>query len=317
MVAAILKRLASILITALLVAILSFTVIYFSPGNPAEVLLTQGHMISGFDANIVEMYAERLGLDQSLPVQLRNWLGGVIRGDLGFSFRTGVPVWEEFTARFGLTFSLMLFGTAVMMATGVTLGIISALYHNRIVDRIISILVILNTSIPNFWMALLFLWIFALTLQWLPSFGFHGFASLILPGTVLGIGRSSSIIMLTKSCLIEEMNSLYSTTARAKGLSEPTVLARHILKNIALPIITMCGMQMNGMLGGSVIVESIFGLPGIGNFLLNSIQMKDMPAIAGFVFLICIIIILINLLVDILYFLIDPKVRLAMYAKEI
>ena len=303
------KRLIVALITAFLVAILSFAAVYFSPGNSAELLLSRGNPAMGYCVRTLELYAERLGLDQSLSTQLKNWLGGVLRGDFGISFKTGVPVLEEFTVRFRATFSLTLFAMAVMIAVGISLGVISALFHNRFIDKLIRMFAVLNMSVPSFWMALLFLWVFALTLRWLPPFGFQSFANLVLPGIVLGLGRSSSVIRITKSCILEDMNRLHATTARAKGLGESAVLVCHVLKNVALPIITICSMQLIGMLSGSMIIESIFGFPGIGNYLLTAVRMKDMPVIAGFVFLIGLMVIVINLLLEFLYLLIDPRVR--------
>jgi peptide/nickel transport system permease protein len=167
-------------------------------------------------------------------------------------------------------------------------------------------------SVPSFWLALLLLWIFSIQFHLLPSFGFNGFSSLILPVTVLGLSYSSTIIRMTKSCLMDNLSRAYVVTARAKGLSESSIMIRHVLINIALPIITLCGTNMTSLLGGSVIIENIYGLPGLGNYLITAIMVKDFPVILGFVFILAMFIILINLFVDLTYTLIDPRVRMAM-----
>jgi peptide/nickel transport system permease protein len=309
------KKIFMAFIIAILIALLCFCVMYFSPGNPAEILLHYKNPTGGLNQHTVEMYAERLGTNRSFFTQFGNWTVSALKGDLGLSFKTGLPVIREFTDRMGCTFSLMIFATIVALITGVTFGVISALHHNGMTDRIIRFFAIINMSVPSFCLGFLFLWVFAINLRWVPSFGFDGFASLILPGTVLGIGYSSTIIRMTKSCIIGNLTSPYVITARAKGLKESGVLVKHVLKNISAPIITLTGMNMVSLLGGSVIIENIFGLPGLGNYLVTAIRVKDFPVIIGFVFLMGVIIILINLMVDLSYAFLDPRVRHAIDEK--
>lgn len=312
---AIIKKLCMTFVTALLVALLCFSVMFYSPGNPAEKLLRYKDPTGGLNQKTVQMYAEKLGTNENFFEQFGDWLAGILKGDFGTSFKTGLPVLHEFTTRAGCTISLMLLSTLLALVVGLALGILSTLYHNNILDKVIRFFVVFNMSVPSFWLALLFLWIFSVQLHLLPSFGFNGFSSLILPVAVLGLSYSSTIIRMTKSCLMDNLSSAYVVTARAKGLSESSIMIRHVLINIALPIITLCGTNMTSLLGGSVIIENIYGLPGLGNYLIMAIMVKDFPVILGFVFLFALFIILINLLVDLTYTLIDPRVRMAINEK--
>ncbi|WP_229396322.1 ABC transporter permease [Methanosarcina sp. DH1] len=312
----IIKKLCRTLVTALLVALLCFSVMFYSPGNPAEKLLRYKDPTGGLNPKTVEMYAEKLGTNGNFFEQFGAWLAGILKGDFGTSFKTGLPVLHEFTTRAGCTMSLMLLSTLLALVVGLSLGILSTRYHNTILDKVIRFFAVFNTSVPSFWLALLFLWIFSIRLHLLPSFGFNGFSSLILPVTVLGLSYSSTIIRITKSCLMDNLSSAYVVTARAKGLSESSIMIRHVLINIALPIITLCGTNMASLLGGSVIIENIYGLPGLGNYLVMAIMVKDFPVILGFVFIFALFIMLINLLVDLTYTLIDPRVRMAMNEKQ-
>ena len=304
-----LKKISVTVLTAVLIAMLCFSVMYFSPGNPAAILLRYKNPTGGMNQQTVEMYAEKLGINQNFFVQFGGWVNDAFHGNLGYSFKTGLPVFQEFSDRMGCTFSLMLFATAVSLFVGVLFGVLSALYHRKFLDKIIRIFAVVNMSVPNFWMGILFLWLFAIKLNLLPSFGFNGPASIVLPGTVLGLGHSATIIRISKSCILENMSRCYVTTARAKGLRESAVVIKHVLKNIMLPIITLSGMSLVSIMGGSAIIESIFGLPGIGNYLVTAITVKDFPIIMGFSFLMGLIVVVINLLVDLSYALIDPRVR--------
>jgi peptide/nickel transport system permease protein len=284
---------------------------YFSPGNPAELMLRYKSPTTGLNQKTVEMYAEKLGVNNAFSTQFGNWLKDAVRGDFGRSFKTGLPVAEEFLNRVGCTLSIMIFATILSLFIGVVLGIVSAMYNNGFIDHIVRFLSVVTMSMPNFWIALLFLWVFAIKLKWFPSFGFRSFSSIVLPGTVLALGNSASITRMVKSCVIENIGLAYVTTARAKGLSEGAVFVRHILKNVTLPVITLSGMNMAGLLGGSAIIESIFGLPGIGSYLVTAISLKDFPVIMGFTFIMGILVVLINFLVDLTFVIVDPRVRQA------
>ena len=311
----IVKKIAVTLLTAVLIAMLCFSIMYFSPGNPAAILLRYKNPTGGLNQQTVEMYAEKLGVNQSFFLQFGGWLRDAVHGNLGYSFKTGLPVIQEFADRMGCTFSLMLFATVVSLLAGVTLGVLSALYHHKFLDKAVRFFAVLNMSVPNFWMGILFLWVFAIKLNLFPSFGFQGISGIVLPGTVLGLGHSATIIRISKSCIMENMSCCYVTTARAKGLKERTIIIRHVLINVLLPVITICGMNLVSIMGGSAIIESIFGLPGLGNYLVSAITVKDFPIIMGFTFLMGLIVVVINLIVDLSYTLIDPRVRQGLYEK--
>jgi peptide/nickel transport system permease protein len=308
-------RLFSTIATALLVALASFSIIYFSPGNPAEILLRTKNPTGAVSARAIGDYTAALGLDKGYAAMFLDWLKGLAGGDLGISLKTGLPVLQEFADRIGCTLALTALSAAIALALGLTFGVLSALYHNRIFDRLIRFFVVFNMSVPSFWLALLFLWLFSIRLHLFPTFGFDGVKNLILPSAVMGLGNAGTLIQVAKACLQENMGSPYVLTARAKGLSEGEILVLHVMKNVMLPVITMCGMNLAEMLGGSVIIESIFGLPGIGNYLVKSIGFKDYSVIMGFVFLMGAMIVLINLTVDLLYRVIDPRVRQAIHEK--
>jgi peptide/nickel transport system permease protein len=288
---------------------------YFAPGNPAAILLRYKNPTGGLHPETVALYAEKLGTDKGFFAQFADWIGSILHGDFGLSFKTGVPVLQEFADRLGCTASLMIFASVLALVIGVGLGMASALHDNRLIDKVARLFVVCNMSTPDFWLALLFIWIFSVKLNWLPSFGLNGFSSLILPGVVLGLSYCGSFVRISKVCMLDSLASCYVMTARAKGLSESTILRRHVLKNILLPIITLCGMNITALIGGSVIIERIFGLPGLGNYLITAISVKDFPVILGFVFIFGVMIIAVNLLVDLSYTLIDPRVRQAIREK--
>ena len=305
------RKIGSMLLTVFLIAILCFSILYFSPGDPAMILLKYRNPSGGLDQRMVEMYAEQLGVNDGFFSRFTRWLKDALHGDLGHSFKTGQPVIKEFGDRFGCTLSLLLFATIVSAFVGVLFGVLSLLHHNRFIDRLIRFLAVISMATPNFWVGILFLWIFAIKLKLFPPFGFNGFSSIVLPGTVLALGHTAAIVRVSKVCMLENMGCAYVSTARAKGLKESAVLARHVLKNVMLPVITICGMNLVSIMSGSTIIENIFGLPGLGNYLVSAINMKDYPVIMGFTLLMGMIVILVNLTIDLLYCLIDPRVMYA------
>lgn len=309
------KKIAMSIVTALFVSFACFAIIHNAPGDPARILLRQKNPTGGLDQRTVEMYAEKLGSDKGFLQQYLDWLGGALKGDLGFSYRTSQPVLEEFTSRFGCTLLLLALSILIALVIGVVFGLLAAKYHNRAIDYFSRVIAVFNMSVPTFWLALIFLWIFSVKLHMFPSFGFDGLKSLVLPSLALGLGYSSSFLRVTRICALDSMASGYVTTARAKGIGEMMLLFRHVLKNIFIPILTIMGNSVISLIGGSVIIESIFGLTGIGNYLIQAITSKDYPVVLGFVFIIGLMVIVINLIVDAGYILIDPRVRQGNYEK--
>jgi peptide/nickel transport system permease protein len=305
----ILKRLVMLFPTAVIVALISFSILFFSPGNTAELILREKTPIGAPDQATVLEYKKTLGLDKSFPHLFKQWIGNVLTGSLGNSLNTGLPVAEEFSDRFVYTSKLVIFATAIYVILGLLLGILSAVFKDRFLDHFVRGFAVLNLSLPSFWLALFLLWVFSMKLRIFPPFGYQGYISLVLPSVVLGLGRSSTLARLTRTCILEALNSPYAATARGVGLSETSILFKHVLINVLLPVVTLIGMNITSLLGGSVIIENIFGLPGVGSYLVKAVQIKDFPVISGFIFIFGIIIVLVNLLVDISYAIIDPRVR--------
>ena len=303
------KKLLTAVLTAILVSLLCFTVLFYSPGNPAVLLLRFKDPTGGLNMETVEAYAQKLGMNRGFFAQYGDWIRDVLHGNLGTSYKTGLPVAEEFTARFECSFYLMVFACLLALVLGLTLGILSARYHNRIADRIARFFVVFNMSVPSFWLALIFLWAFSVKLKLLPSFGYHGFSSLIMPVMAMGLSYCGTYVRVVRTAILDNYAAGYVMTARAKGLSESAIMIFHVLKNILLPIVTILGSTIASLLGSSIIIENIFGLPGIANYLVGAISVKDYPVVLGFVFIFSLIIICVNLVIDWIYILIDPRVR--------
>jgi peptide/nickel transport system permease protein len=308
MTAYIFRKTGSTLLTAFLIAIVCFSILYFSPGDPATILLKYKNPSGSLDPRMVEMLAEKLGLRDGFFPQFTRWLKDALQGDLGYSFKTGLPVTQEFGERIGRTLALVLFASVVSTLSGMLLGVLSVLQHNRFIDKLIRFYAVINMATPSFWVGILFLWIFAIKLKLFPPFGFYGFSSIVLPGIVLALGQTATVVRVSKVCMLENMGCPYVTIARAKGLKESAILVRHVLKNVLLPVITISGMNLVSIISGSTIIENIFGFPGLGSYLVTAINVKDFPVIMGFTLLIGMIVISVNLIIDLLYALIDPRV---------
>ena len=309
MIALILKRIVMLATTAIFVAMLSFMAVYYSPGRTAELILENKIPLGGPSQEMVQQYEQELELDKSFPELFSKWIGKAVTGDFGNSFKTGSPVWDEFRDRFPFTLGLLILATMIYIPLGLVLGTLSALYQNSWLDHFVRWLSALKLSIPSFWLALLLIWLISIKLRILPSFGYKGFSSLILPALTLGLGMTAPMTRVLRTCLLEALNSPYAFTARAKGLGEPEIIIKHIMKNVLIPCLTLVGTNTVSLLGGTVIVENIFGLPGIGNYLVQAISLKDYPVICGFTFIIGMFTMVINTLVDLSYGWIDPRVR--------
>ncbi|MDO9492343.1 ABC transporter permease [Acetobacterium sp.] len=305
----IINRVLMILPTVITIAFLAFSIMYFSPGNPAEILMRYRNPEGGTDPAALAHYEEMLGINDPFLTQFENWGAGILTGDFGESFKTGNPVTEEFFYRIGYTLMLSFTGLAFSLVIGITLGFLSAEFKDSWLDNLLRFTQSLKMSIPSFWLALFFIYIFSTQLRWFSAFGYNSPKDLILPGLVLGLSNSSRMVRLVRTCILEEKGSGYVYTARVKGLSEIQIFFKHILKNITLPIITLTGVSLVSMIGGSLIIENIFGLPGIGTYLVSAIVAKDYPVSMGFLFAYGVIIVFINLFIDIVYQFVDPRVR--------
>lgn len=250
------------------------------------------------------------GLDRSPLLQYFSWASHAIRGDFGYSFRTGTPIIEEIGSRFAPT--LMLAGVTTLFSAivGIPAGLISAQKYNSFWDNFSRTLSLLSVSIPDFWLAFLLILIFSIYLGWLPTYGLRGVEYLILPVLSLGLANAARLERLTRSTLLQVRHENYLQTARAKGLSERAVWIRHALPNAAIPLLTMVATQFSHIIAGAVIIETLFSWPGIGNYYIISLKFRDIPAIQAMVLLFAFVIILVNAIADIIYALIDSRIRL-------
>jgi ABC-type dipeptide/oligopeptide/nickel transport system permease component len=284
--------------------IIVFAMMHLLPGDPAEVILAQ----SGARPDAVARLRSQLGLDQPLPVQYGRFLGGLLQGNLGSLF-TNRPV-SEIVAQ-NLPATMELAGAAMLLAIflGMSLGIAAAVNQGSWIDHLTMTLAVLSLAMPGFWLALLLIYLFSLYLGWLPSGGQGTWQHLVLPAAVLGANSAATVARLVRSGLLEVMQLDYIVTARAKGLSERLVLLRHAVKNALVPVITVIGLQFGFLLGGTVVMETVFARQGLGRVAVEAILYKDLPVVQGIVLLVAAIYLVVNLLVDISYAFLDPRIR--------
>jgi peptide/nickel transport system permease protein len=303
------RRLAYLIPVWLGISILAFALALLAPGDPVRQVL----QASGIDAPSAEQVIalrRELGLDQPGPVRFAIWLGNAVRGDLGRSYSTGEPVLQSLIDRFPRTAVLALLAVGLGLAIAVPLGILSALFRDSVVDQIARLGALVGASIPSFWLAYLLILFFAVQLRVLPVAGASEPRHIVLPALTLAIGAAASLTRLTRSAMLEELFQDYVRTARSKGLRERVVVVTHALRNALIAIVTITGIRLAALLGGAVIVETIFAWPGIGKYVVDSIFSRDYPTIQGFVLFTGTVVLLVNLAVDVSYVWLDPRVRL-------
>jgi ABC-type dipeptide/oligopeptide/nickel transport system permease component len=288
----------------LLVTVLVFTVVRLIPGDPARILV--GDFAT--DQAVAEL-RQRWRLDRPLPVQYAAYVAGLARGDLGRSTATSLPVAGELGERFLRT--LLLAGAAILVATlvGVTLGILSATHRASLLDFAATALALAGVSTPIFWSGLILILLFSVELPWLPAGGTGSFAHLILPAVSLGLFGAGVIARQTRSSMLETLGEDFVRTARAKGLAERIVVYKHALKNALIPVVTVLADQFGRMLGGAILTETVFSWPGMGRYLIEAIAMRDYPVIQGIILVFATSFLVVNLLLDISYALLDPRVQ--------
>jgi peptide/nickel transport system permease protein len=292
------------------ISLIAFVLAYLTPGDPARLAIQRE---LGRQPTSEETIAARaqMGLDDPAPVRYIRWLGDALTGDLGTSYRTGQPVLQSLVDRFPNTLKIGGLGLALAIAIAIPLGILAAVYRRGPIDHVSRVLALLGASMPSYWVAYLLILFFSVKLSLLPVAGSQTWQHAIMPSITLGIGGSASLMRLARSEMLETLNQDYVRTARAKGLQSFTILVRHALRNTMIPISTVLGMRFAGMLGGAVIVETIFSWPGIGKLVVDAIFDRDYPMIQGFVIFMGSVFLLINLIVDLGYGLIDPRIRMA------
>jgi ABC-type dipeptide/oligopeptide/nickel transport system permease component len=309
MVRFLLKRLTGSVAVLIAASLLVYFLIYLAPGDPA-VVIVRSRMGRLPTPDEVAQVRSEYGLDQSPLLQYTTWAGRAVRGDLGYSIRTGTPVVEEISTRIGPTILLALTTTIFTIVVGIPTGLIAAQKFNSFWDRVTCLIALLSVSIPNFWLAFLLILVFSIYLGWLPTYGLRGIEYLILPVISLGLAHAARLSRLTRSTLLQVRQQNYLQTARAKGLSEQRVWLWHALPNVAVPLLTMVADQFSHIVAGSVIVETLFSLPGIGNYFVTAVKFRDLPVIQALVLLFAFVFVLINAITDITYTLIDPRIRL-------
>lgn len=286
------------------VLVIVFLMVRLAPGDPAQLLAGEFA-----DAATVERIRERFGLNDSMPVQFQRFVTGAVQGDLGRSTRTGRLVTEDLADYFPNTIELASAAILFAIVVGILLGVVSALNPNSWVDALAMILALIGVSMPTFWFGLLAIRFFAVDLPWFPVAGRGTFAHLVLPAVTLGFSSTGIIARMTRSALLEVLGQDYVRTARAKGGPPRMVIFKHALRNALVPVLTVAGLEFGSLLAGAVITETVFTWPGVGRMLVNSILARDYPVVQGTVLLIAVSFIAVNLIVDLIYGLIDPRIR--------
>jgi peptide/nickel transport system permease protein len=320
----ILRKLVAAVPVILLVTVLVFLLTYLAPGEPVLLLAPieeyrpdSGLTMEQWNEEQIEALRHRFGFDRPLHVRYFEWLLNALRGDLGKAIRGRQPVLQIILQRLPVTLELATLSLLLAAILGIPFGIMAASRRASILDAILSTLAISGVSVPSFWLAILLILVFAVRLGWLPVGGFarvsesldENLKLMILPALTLSAGLMGSIMRMTRSSMAEVLDEDYMRTARAKGLRENLVLRRHALKNALIPVVTMMGLQLGRLLGGATLVEVIFSIPGLGKITVDSINGRDYPVVQGAVLLSALIFIVVNISVDIVYAVLDPRVR--------
>lgn len=296
----------------IIVGVVVFALVHLTPGDPASVIL-------GPDATPeqVNQLRDTLGLNDPLYLQFVHWLGGVVRLDFGDSLFLGIPVTEALFNRLQITSLLTFYALTFSIVIGLPLGVIAAVRANSLLDRALMALSLSGAAIPNFFLGILLILLFAVVLRWLPSGGYveinkspiEHFQSMILPAFALGFSQAALLARIVRSSMLDVLREDYVRTAYSKGLTERWVVIRHALRNVLIPTITIIGLSLGALLGGAVVTETVFTLPGMGRLVVQSIARRDFPVIQGAVMLIAVFYVMANLLVDIVYIYLDPRIR--------
>ncbi|NRR19666.1 nickel ABC transporter permease [Brevibacillus sp. MS2.2] len=300
----IVKRLIEIIPIIFVVSLLIFFFIHLVPGDPVR-------LAAGKEATLeeIERVRQELGLDKPLLTQYVNYMQNLVTGNLGHSLKTGLPISDMFENRFSVTMTLTFLSLGWALVLGLLIGTISAVFRNKWPDYVGMLTAISGISLPGFWLGLILIQVFSVSLGWFPTGGVESWKSYVLPSLTLGAGIMSMLARFTRSSLLETLKEDFIRTGRAKGLKESVVVRKHALKNSMIPVVTIAGLQFGFLLGGSVVVETVFSIPGMGRLLIDSIAFRDYPVVQAVILLFSLEFILVNLLVDILYKALNPKIR--------
>ena len=311
-----LARLVLVIPVLIGVSVVTFSLIRLVPGDPVAVVLGPDARVT---AEQVAAIRAAFGLDEPAPVQYMRWLGHVLSGDLGTSFRTGRSLTQELALRLPVTIELTVLAAVLGLIPALFVGVLAAVKRNSRTDYVATVSTLVGLSMPNFLLATLLVLLFSLWLRWLPPIGYAqltidplgNLKTMVLPALSLGLPFAGIMMRITRSSVLEILGQDHVRVARAKGLHATGVLQRHVLPNAAIPIITVAGIQIARLLGGAVIVETIFGLPGIGRYVYEAISMRDYPVVQGVTLVVALAFVLVSLLVDVLYAVVDPRLRTA------
>ena len=306
----IMKRILAIIPVVIAVSFIVFFIMDFVPTDAAVTALGDGAT-----EEQLEYYREQHGLNDPMVVRYARYMAGILRGDLGTSYANQMPVWDLFFEKFPNTLRLALASVVVTVLLSLPLGILAAVKENTWVDTICSTLSFVGLAMPNFWLGLLLIMLFAVNLHWLPSTGAVGFKSLILPAITCGTGNMAALTRITRSSMLDVLRQDYLRTARSKGQSERNIIFGHAFRNAQIPVVTQIGIQMSTLIGGAVLTERVFAWPGVGAFMVDSIQKSDFEVVTGFVIMLAIFVSLVLLLVDVVYAFLDPRIK-AQYSKN-
>ena len=298
------RRLALAVPTVFIVSVLVFGLMHMLPGEPVEIMLSE----FGGTAEDIERLREQLGLNDPLYVQLGRFLWDALHGDLGRSVFNRRPVADQILVQVPSTLQLTAASVLISLIIGVPLGIIAAIKHRSWIDALCMLFALVNVSAPTFWLALVMILVFSLGLGWFPATGSQGLRSLILPAVSLGVASAGLIARLVRSSMLEVLSQNYMVTARSKGLREYIIILRHGFRNALIPTITILGVQIGNLLGGAVVVETVFARQGLGRMVIQAIMKKDYPLVQGTLLFIAVAYVVINLLIDWLYSFLDPRI---------
>lgn len=298
------RRFLQIIPVILVVSFIVFFMVNLIPGDPVANMLGPNA-----PAGAAEALREKLGLNDPLPIRYLRFLSGVIKGDLGTSIFSKKPVLEEIINRYKVTLYLAIGGTVIAGFFGVIFGVIAAVNRNNFLDNIIMVISLLSVSAPSFFLALILMLVFALYLGWLPSTGLRSSLGYVLPIITLGARSVGIIARTTRSAMLDVLYQDYIRTSRARGISEAIVKYSHALKNALIPVVTVIGLRFGGLLAGSVLVESVFSIPGLGRLLVDAVLKRDYPVVQGTILVISITFVLVNTIVDLFYAAIDPRIK--------
>ncbi|MCI8515627.1 MAG: ABC transporter permease [Hungatella sp.] len=298
------KRIISMIPVLLGVSLIIFTILSFIPGDPARMILGDEA-----EEEAVQELRDDMGLNDPFVIRYVRYVKDLLKGDMGVSYVTNQPVSDEVFSRYPTTITLATVSTLVAVLIAIPIGILSAIYQNTLIDNVSRVVAMIGVSMPNFWQGLLNILVFSVYLKWLPSSGFSSPAHWVLPALTIGTSGAAAIMRTTRSSMLETIRQDYIRTARAKGASETTVIWKHALRNALIPVMTVVGLRFGGSLGGSVVSEQVFSIPGLGKLMIDSINNRNYPVILGGVLLIAFAYGIINLVVDILYAFIDPRIK--------